>query len=80
MGEGIYNPPAIMVMLLFLSISLIVLIVGTLLRRRGRLRTRGAGLAWAVLVVTPAIAASAVYWAEAGTEVATSDAGSGAPR
>lgn len=68
MGEGIYYPPVMEAMIAFLAVSLIVLIVGALLRRQGRLRTRGAGLIWACLVVTPAVIGIAIYWAGIGTE------------
>lgn len=55
-------------MIAFLAVSLIVLIVGALLR----LRTHGAGVISACLVVTPAVIGIAIYWAAIGTE-ATED-------
>jgi uncharacterized membrane protein len=69
MGEGIYNPPAIIVMFALLGISVILLIAGALMRRRGLLRSRALGLIWACLVVAPAIVGVAVYTIGVGAEI-----------
>lgn len=62
MGENGPGNPILMVLVFWVAASLLLVVIGFVLRRRGLLRTRGPALAWAILCILPLFgAAFAMY-------------------
>lgn len=53
MGTNSTNNPILITLLLCIGASILLAIIGFMLRRRGKLRAQGPALAWAVLTVLP---------------------------
>ena len=75
-GEGSANSPIGIVLGLVL-LSLILLVVGLSMRRRGKLRTQGAALIWALLTIAPLFGAGAAFFLKHQVDLATGAAKAG---
>lgn len=69
-GEGSANSPIAIILGLVL-LSLILLVVGLSMRRRGKLRTQGAALVWALLTIAPLFGAGAAFYIKHQVDLST---------
>ena len=73
MGTNGPGNPILQVLLLCVAASLILAIVGFVLRRRGMLRARGPALGWAILTVLPLFGAGFAMFTKHQVELATGE-------
>ncbi|MFW2830862.1 hypothetical protein [Sphingomonas sp. ID0503] len=71
MNDAGFSPIGIVIALLALSV--ILLLLGFRLRRRGALASRGAALGWAVLTILPVFGAAALFFGKHQVERATGE-------
>jgi len=69
-GEGSANSPIAMILGL-VALSVILLLVGLSMRRKGKLRTRGPALIWALLTIAPLFGAGFALFAKHQVDLAT---------
>ena len=62
MATNATNNPILITMLLCIGASILLAVVGFMLRRRGKLRAQGPALAWAILSVLPLFGAGAAMF------------------
>jgi apolipoprotein N-acyltransferase len=72
MGTEAYGQP-FAILFGLVALSLLLVIVGFVLRRRGGLASRGAALGWAILCVLPLFGAGAFMWTKHTVEMATGE-------
>lgn len=77
MGTNATNNPILIILLLCIGASILLAVIGFVLRRRGKLRAQGPALAWAVLTVLPLFGAGAAMFGKHGIEQATGVTNSG---
>lgn len=63
MGQGTANT-GLSVVLALVALTLILFVVGLVLRRRGMIRSRGAALGWAVLTILPLFGSGFLLWSK----------------
>lgn len=71
MGENGPGNPILGALVFWVAASLVLVIVGFVLRRRGMLRTRGPALAWAILCILPLFGAGFAMYAHHAVDEAT---------
>lgn len=71
MGSNATNNPILIIMLLCIGASILLAVIGFVLRRRGKLRAQGPALIWAILTVLPLFGAGAAMFGKHEVEQAT---------
>lgn len=77
MGQNGTGNPVLGVVLALIVASILLAIIGFLLRGRGKLRTRNAALGWAILCVLPLFGAGLAWNIKHDVENATGETRSG---
>jgi hypothetical protein len=76
MGQGTANT-GMGIVLALVAASLILFVIGMVIRRRGGLRSRGAALGWAILTILPLFGSGFFLWTKHQVEQATGETKSG---
>ena len=76
MGQGTANTGMAVVYAL-VAATVILFVLGMILRKRGMLRTRGPALAWAILTILPLFGSGFYLWTKHQVEQASGETQSG---
>ena len=77
MGENAPGDTILMNVLITIAASLVLLVIGIALRKRGRLASRGAAMLWAVLTILPLFGAGALMFVRHTADMASGQTRSG---
>ena len=77
MGGNAPGDTILMNVLITIAASLVLLVIGIALRKRGRLASRGAAMLWAVLTILPLFGAGALMFARHTADMASGQTRSG---
>ena len=72
MGQGTANT-GMGIVLALVAATILLFVIGMVLRRRGSLRSRGASLAWAILTLLPLFGSGFYLWTKHQLEKSTGE-------